>query len=439
MSGTTNDDRGHAGPDQDAPVTGREDRPSAAGTSWRALPSHRAWLDDEFARLLAFPRDPVHPQGGFAWLDDHGRPDLDQPVHIWITARMTHVHALAHLRGLPGATSAVEAGVDALTGRLRDDEHGGWFTEVAADGTPGTDKEAYTHAFVVLAATSATAAGHPDGPALLDDALEVLDRRFWEPDTGRSAEAFDRDWSTSEPYRGTNSNMHTVEALLAAADVTGDDEWLRRASSIAEHLIDDVARAHDWRLVEHFSPTWEPRLEHHRDQPDHPFRPYGTTIGHWLEWGRLLLHLEAALAARDLDTPRWLEQDARALIDRSFEVGWAADGAPGFPYTLDWDDRPVVRARMHWVVAEAIAAAAALHERTGEDTYEAWYRRCWDHAATAFLDRERGSWHHELSPELTPAAGTWGGKPDLYHAVQATLLPQLALAPALAPQLAATD
>lgn len=405
---------------------------SLPAASWRRVPAHRAWLDAEFLRLVGFSPDPRHPLGGFAWLDATGEARHDAPVHTWITARMTHVHALAVLRGVPGSAPLVDHGLAALAGPLRDAEHDGWYVSLAADDTAASRKEAYTHAFVVLAAASAAAAGRSGAEALLDDALSVLDARFWDEDAGRVTESFAADWGDEEPYRGANSNMHTVEALLAAGDVTGDTTWHRRALRIATALVDDVARAHGWRLVEHFDARWQPRLEHNLGEPDHPFRPYGTTVGHWLEWSRLLLHLEAALD----EPPAWLAPAAGDLFATGVRVGWAADGAAGFPYTLDWDDRPVVRARMHWVVTEAIAAAAALHERTGDGAYEAWYRALWDHAASAFLDREGGSWHHELSPELAPAGGTWGGKPDLYHAVQATLLPQLALAPSLAVQLA---
>ena len=47
------------------------------------------------------------------------------------------------------------------------------------------------------------------------------------------------------------------------------------------------------------------------------------------------------------------------------------------------------------------------------------------------MDFENGSWHHELDPANRPAATTWPGTPDLYHAVQATLIPRLPLAPGL--------
>jgi hypothetical protein len=49
-----------------------------------------------------------------------------------------------------------------------------------------------------------------------------------------------------------------------------------------------------------------------------------------------------------------------------------------------------------------------------------------------FIDRARGSWHHELSPANQPSSLTWSGKPDVYHAFQATLVPRLPQAPSFA-------
>jgi sulfoquinovose isomerase len=102
--------------------------------------------------------------------------------------------------------------------------------------------------------------------------------------------------------------------------------------------------------------------------------------------------------------------------------------AEGFVYTVDWDGTPVVRDRLHWVLAEAIAAAAALGRLTGDPQYERWYRIWWDHAAALFLDPVGGSWRHELDPQNRPAATVWSGKPDVYHALQTTITPVLPLA-----------
>ena len=88
-----------------------------------------------------------------------------------------------------------------------------------------------------------------------------------------------------------------------------------------------------------------------------PFEPYGVTVGHGLEWSRLVLQVRAA---RGDGAPDWMLPAAEGLFDRAVADGWDADGAEGFVYTTDWDGSPVVRDRMHWVVAEAICAAAAL-------------------------------------------------------------------------------
>ncbi len=125
------------------------------------------------------------------------------------------------------------------------------------------------------------------------------------------------------------------------------------------------------------------------------------------------------------------------MFARAARDAWNADGKPGLVYTLDWASRPVVRARLHWVHAEAIAAAATLLRRTGEPLYEDWYRRLWEFSASHFIDLQRGSWHHELDSDNRPASSIWLGKPDLYHAYQAVLLPRLPLAPGLATALAA--
>ncbi|MEU4419659.1 AGE family epimerase/isomerase [Actinoplanes sp. NPDC024001] len=391
-------------------------------------PSDTAWLSQETGRLLDFGRAFPHPLGGAAWLRTDGTPDVDAPVHTWITARMTHVYSLAHLLGVPGAGALADVALAGLTGVLHDREHGGWHPAVAADGHPAPGKSCYDHAFVVLAAASATIARRPGAPALLTEALDTLVGRFWDDEHEMFADQWDTGWNRRDDYRGLNANMHAVEAMTAAFDATGRRDFLQRALAITGRTV-GWARDHGWRLPEHFDAQWQPRLDYHRDQPHDPFKPFGATVGHALEWSRLILHLEAALGPEAED---WMLPGARALFDQAVDDGWAVDGAPGFVYTTDWDGTPVVRQRMHWVAAEAIAAAAALHTRTGEQRYATWCETWCDHVREHFVDPEHGSWWHELDPANRPAATTWPGKPDLYHAVQAMLIPRAPLAPGLA-------
>lgn len=383
----------------------------------------------ERARLLDFGADAPLPLGGFGWLDDAGRPLPDRPAELWISARMTHVHAVGHLLGREGSDALADRGLEALHGLFHDDTHGGWWAQVGESGPVTRAKTAYEHAFVVLAAASATAAGRPTAPGLLEEAVEVLTSRFWDDDAGMVVEEWDESWTVLDDYRGLNANMHAVEALLAAADTLHDDGLRARALRITTRVVRDLAPAYEWRLPEHFGPDWSPRLDYNAETPAHPFRPYGATVGHWLEWARLSLHLRASLGAQ---APAWLLDHARALVEAAVSDGWGVDGAPGFVYTVDFDGRPVVRQRMHWVLAEGVAAAAALHHATGEERYADLCSEWWSYAERYLIDRSLGSWHHELGPDNLPSSGTWAGKPDLYHAIGATLVSRLPLAPSLA-------
>lgn len=402
--------------------------PALPAESWLQRPAHLSWLADEGTRLLSFAQA-SRVEHGFAALDAAGQLPEHAYAELIHTARMTHCFALAHIQGIPGHAELIDHGVAALQGgALHDAEFGGWF----ADATRQGGKSAYLHAFVALAASSAAVAARPGAGALLEEAIAILEKHFWSEEEGALRESLSRDWQQEEEYRGANSNMHATEAFLALADATGDNLWLLRALRIAERLIHRHAAASGHVVVEHFDQAWRARPDYSEGNRADPFRPYGSTPGHSFEWARLLLHLEAALQRAGLAAPAWLLTDAGGLFASAGRDAWGADGKPGLVYTLDWSSQPVVRARLHWVHAEAIAAAAALLRRTGEPVYEDWYRRLWEFVAQHFIDLQNGSWHHELDDDNRPASSIWPGKPDLYHAYQATLLPGLPLAPSLA-------
>jgi sulfoquinovose isomerase len=385
-------------------------------------------LEAECHRLLDFGRHFPHPLGGAAWLDATGQPDLSRPVYTYITARMLHVYALGHLLGRSGDADLAAQALAGLVGRLHDEASGGWFSNVDDVGESPDEKACYTHAFVVLGASSAAVAGLPGASDLLSEAIDVWHKRFFDAESGMFVDSWNRDFTELADYRGVNANMHGVESLLAAADVTDDHALRERALAISRRVALEFAQPQSWRIPEHFDPHWRPELQHHQDRPDDPFQPYGATVGHGLEWSRLLLHLEASLA----DPPDWLLPAAEALFDRAVADGWAVDGADGFVYTTDWDGQPVVRDRMAWVVAEAISAAAALRIRTGDDRYADLVGTWWAYAERTLFDRTYGSWYQQLDANNHVIETVWPGKSDLYHAVQATLIPQLPLAPTMA-------
>jgi mannose/cellobiose epimerase-like protein (N-acyl-D-glucosamine 2-epimerase family) len=394
-------------------------------SKWIALPSHQAWLQRQAESLFAFfERNTINPLGGFYDLDDEGRPtapgygaNLPPARYLYATTRIVHAFAIAHLMGRPGAANIVDHGMDFLWKGHRDSEFGGYYWGVGYSGPTDATKQAYGHAFVLLAAASAMSAGHPDAERLLVDVSTVIRERFWEEQHGAVAEEFTRDWRSFDSYRGQNSNMHLTESLMAAFEATGDSNYLRMAERIADLIVRRHARENDWRIPEHFDADWRVN----KDYAGSPmFRPYGTTPGHWLEWSRLLLQLWE-LGGRELD---WLLPSAKSLFAQAVSDGWDKK-LGGFYYTLDWDGAPLIRDRYWWPCCEGVGAAFFLNSIDGNPVYEEWYRRIWGFIAAHFIDRDKGGWRAQIDETLKPNSGPFFGKVDIYHSLQACLIPTL--------------
>ncbi|MDU0967966.1 MAG: AGE family epimerase/isomerase [Actinomycetaceae bacterium] len=413
------------------------------------------WRHDQRDALMSFATNAVMP-AGFGYLDAEGHHQPNHGIELWINGRFTHVFACEVARGNAQARPYLDLGMKALTTSLRDPVYDGWFASVKTGTDPAdldaeghaapfteadTIKQSYSHAFVILAAASALQVGHPAAQPLLDDALALFERYWWEPQYGRVCESYPRDWSTSEAYRGINANMHTTECLLACYDATGERKYLERALGILRFTMSGAAE-NNYRIREHYTADWQFDNDYNRDRPADPFRPWGATVGHGFEWARLAL--QAGIVAHragviDLEDEKdLLVMTPLRLIAQAEADGWHADGADGFVYTTDFEGQPITHERMHWVVCEAVNAAhvarLALAELADagmtfpegvpdaplalEGKEEAWWQY-----AQRYLIAAPGRWLEELDRENHLSERTWTGMPEIYHAYQSLVLP----------------
>jgi len=384
-------------------------------------PFGESYLNAQAQSLISFARGSKIESGGFGYLDSSGKVDPTKPLEAWINCRMTQVFGLAQITGLADGRSYVEHGVNALLDLFEDRVHGGFFNAVDGSARPiNSEKLAYDQMFVLLAASTAVKIGVPRASLLFEKIDKIIDEKFWDVDYQMMHNNWDREFSLLDTYHGINSNMHAVEALVAAYEVTLDDKYRERAFAICRRAVDQFARSHNWLLPEHFDEQWRVDAEYNREHPADPFKPYGVTIGHLFEWSRLALQLK--LIARDSDEIEWIDEGAKALYEVAKNYGWAADGSEGFIYTMDWNKVPVVTARMHWVAAEAVMSAYTLWNFTGNDVYLADYSYWWSYIDRHIIDKSAGSWRHEVDAHQQVVTETWPGKPDVYHALNACLL-----------------
>ncbi|QFJ55879.1 AGE family epimerase/isomerase [Pseudobutyrivibrio xylanivorans] len=385
--------------------------------------------------LLSFGHKFPAPGGGSYYLGDDGTPWKDRPRETWITSRMLHVYSIGCMLGHDGSEALADAALKGLTGELHDMENGGWYAGLASDGKPLPTKQCYAHAFVILAASSAVLANRPDATELLEEAIRIYDKYFWDEELGLSVDTWNTEFTELDDYRGINANMHTVEAFLAAADVLKDEKYRVRAGRITDRVI-GWAKDNEYRIPEHFTKDWQPNLECNKEKPDDPFKPYGATPGHGIEWARLIVQWATSSKSLSEEERRGYIDVAENLYNRAIEDGWNADGAPGICYTTGWDGKPIVHDRMHWTLAEAINSSAVLYRVTGKEKYAKDYEAFMEYLDAYVIDHVNGSWFHQLDYNNKLLTTVWPGKSDLYHALQATLIPYnekigLSIAPAL--------
>ncbi len=400
-------------------------------TPFAKRPYHRRWLLDQARDLLdLFGGNAVDPAGGFHILDDDGTPIAEPEQELFYTCRMIHCFAAGDMLGHPGAAQIVDHGMKFLIERHHDTDNGGFFWGVSPVGVTRPEKLAYGHAFVLLAAASAHEIGHPSAGHLRDLVMEAIEAHFWDDATGAMREEFAADWTPLSDYRGQNANMHSVEALMAAFEAFGDKRFLTMAEQISELIINRHARYAGWVVIEHFHQNWTPDLTYAGDPM---FRPAGTTPGHALEWARLLIQLWH-LGEKRLD---WMPDAAAALFDTACQTGW--DGTNGgFYYTLDFENQPDQTLRLWWPACEGSAAAASLRATLGEDRFEHWYREIWAVIPAEFIDPKLGWWPVAQSDPMA-ASSPFRGKPDIYHALQACLIPLVPASTGLIPGLKAFE
>ena len=386
---------------------------------------NRQFLQELCNELLGFGHKFPSPGGSSYYLGDDGTPWKERNRETWITSRMAHVYSIGTMLGHEGSEELVDAALKGLRGELHDVKNGGWYAGLTADGNIVENKQCYAHAFVILAATSGMLAQRPGAEELLQDALKLYDLRFWNEEEGLSCDTWNTEFTVLDEYRGINANMHTVEAFLAVADVAGKEEYRVRAGRIIDRVT-GWAADNNWRIPEHFTKDWIADLECNKEKPDDQFKPYGATPGHGIEWARLITQWALSTYKEDKEAAGKYIEIAENLYNRAVEDAWNTDGAPGIAYTTDWNGNPIVHDRMHWTLAEAINTSATLYHVTKKQKYADDFAEFMEYLEDKVHDHVNGYWFHQLDRNNNVIGTVWPGKSDIYHALQATLIPYYA-------------
>lgn len=290
----------------------------------------------------------------------------------------------------------------------------GGYAWLLRDGQPvDATNHCYGLCFVILAWAEALKAGVDGAAAGLSRAHALLTSRFWDDAEGLLADEYDAGFTKLSSYRGQNANMHGCEALICAYEASGEARYLEQAERIAESVTVRLAAQANGLVWEHYDTSWRIDWNYNRADPKHLFRPWGFQPGHQTEWAKLLLNLDR------LRPNPGLVARAASLFDRAVAAAWDHRHG-GLAYGFGPDGAICDGDKYFWVQAESLAAAAVLHETTGQQAYLDWYQRLWDYSWRHMVDHRHGAWYRILDPannkysdEKSPA-----GKTD-YHTMGA--------------------
>jgi mannose-1-phosphate guanylyltransferase/mannose-6-phosphate isomerase len=311
--------------------------------AWRRRVSH--WLFEETLPLWSTTGvDRVH--GGFhEALSFDGTP-LQKPKRMRTMARQVYAFAVAKARGWDGPADEIIAhGLAFMADRGRT-ARGGWVRSLNVDGSVADPAEdAYDHSCVLLALAEAQRVGHQGALQLAGETFDFLDAHLEDIRLTGFLETPD-----GQELRRSNPHMHLLEAFLAWYSVTGERQYLRRASRIIDLFRSHFFDPESWTLGEYFDDEWKPA----------PGKGEWSEPGHHFEWASLLVAFAEESGQRDLiGFARKLYASAIANgLNRSTGLAYAAVSRQGLP--LD-------RLSRSWPQAEAIKAAIVLDRPDGPD------------------------------------------------------------------------
>jgi mannose-6-phosphate isomerase len=159
------------------------------------------------------------------------------------------------------ALRTAEAGVQFLWDKFWDRAHGGWYFKTTPAGAPfDRRKDTYAHAFALFAlAYFHRATGDGTALEMVESTLDLLDRRLADPQHGGYLEGADDDWTADRSVRRQNPHMHLLEAFLSLYEARAEPLFRERADAMVDLLQRRFFDRESGCLLEFFTPDWEPR------------------------------------------------------------------------------------------------------------------------------------------------------------------------------------
>ena len=355
------------------------------------------WLTDTYLKtqikgILGFyHQHSVCSEGGFyQQLNAQGECEYNGIHHLVSSTRIVVNFSRGHLLfQRPEYLANVYHGLDFIRQKHHWKNGQGYHWLLCNDVAQDSDQYCYGYAFLVLAYANALQVGVTEAKEWLIDTINLMDKYFWQEEYGLFADQLSANLTTLDNYRGQNANMHACEAFIAAYEATQNNAYLERALLLAKNIVQRSTQTTDGLLWEHYHQDWQVDWQYNQNDPQNLYKPWGYQPGHFVEWTKLLLMLNAH---RPTD---WLVERAKQLMQVAWQHAWD-DVHGGLLYGFSPDYDICDDNKYFWVQAEALAAIAWLHSTTGNPHLLEQFGQLSTYIEGNFLVPDKAIWHRLL-------------------------------------------
>lgn len=344
--------------------------------------------------------------GGFNGAADlQGNPVVAN-LSCVLTARIlwTYSEASIRYRDHAGYPPMAHLAYRVLQENFLDPVHGGYFMEIAPDGSPAADiKHTYAQAFVIYALSKYMEFVQDERVlAVIRGFYFLLESKVKDPHYPGYFEAFTRDWQiydenrmadNNEP-RSMNTHLHVMEAYAALFRVWSQEHVRLRLKGLLELFMDRIIRPSG-----HLGIFFDEQF--HEAESSKGI----CSFGHDIEASWLLV--EAAEILGDRDILNRMNPVSIRMADAVAREGVDQDGGLFLESTRYGSH---LRTNKHWwPQAENLVGFMNAFELTGDQKYWDIVKRAWNFIDTHLIDHINGEWFTKVSrlgvPYLTEPAG----------------------------------
>ncbi|HEX5324455.1 MAG TPA: AGE family epimerase/isomerase [Capsulimonadaceae bacterium] len=350
--------------------------------------------------LPFWTRRTVDSEGGFNTVVDRFGNPISTDKYLVMQARMVWTLSAAQKYGVKNAHYLALAGegLHFIVDKMWDPQHGGFYMQVARDGTPiNTNKFLYSNEFVLYAlaeyAMAAPNAGEKEFALHWAGRLfDLIQEKCADHKYGGYHEDFDRMWRPLSESLGVgdvqsgktlNTHMHLMEALTPLVQVTGNTRYKEALGQLVDLLLEKVFTP-GGSAMEPFDREWHPITD---DQGR-----YSTYYGHDVELAWLLLDAMHALGR----PPETIKKKVLGLIDNALANGFDNErggiAALGPRQGRVFDSPSYNLYKEWWEQAESLTAFITAFRWTGDRKYLAAFEKEWDWVWKYQIDHEGGDW-----------------------------------------------